>query len=64
MGNKASNKVSSWVQKTKGRNDSQSKKLDPRFKEPFHVTQVLDKHQYMVEQLPGPKQMRGTYTGI
>ena len=52
------------VRKTKGANDGQSRKLEPRYKGPFVVTKVLDKDRYVVTELAGSKRSRKAYTGI
>lgn len=52
------------VRKPKGSNDGKSRKLEPRFKGPFLVTQVLDNDRYVVEELPGSRRSRKAYIGI
>lgn len=52
------------VQGTKGSNDGQSRKLEPRYKGPFVISKILDNDRYVVNELPGSKRSRTAYTGI
>lgn len=52
------------VQVNKGSNDGKSRKLEPKYKGPFVVAEVLDNDRYVVSELPGSKRCRTAYTGI
>lgn len=40
------------------------RKLEPKYKGPFVVVEVLDKVRYVFREMPGSKGSRTAYTGI
>ena len=51
-------------QSVKTANDGRSRKLEPRYKGPFLITEILDHDRYVIEDMPGAKRSRLAYRGI